>query len=1081
MIGFIIQGVDTTKHRTIENEIRENEQRLKFLLKRSHIGYWELDLVDETSHRSLIHDQIFGYEHLLPEWTYEMFINHVKLEDRDRVKALHQHAIANKQDWNFECRIVRKDGEVRWILASGGHKFDINGNIRLMTGIVQDITELKQAELYKIRHAAEIESLFEALPDIYFRMKFDGTIIDFHAQHQKELYMKPEDFLGKRMQDILPKSVSEQFQSKIAEIAQSDHTLSYSYELEVNNELLHFDASLNRIKINNQLICVIRNVTEAFKAKDSLEISEQRFRTIFEQAAIGVALVNYSSGEFIRINQRFCDMFGYSIEEMLNSKTIKDITHPDDLNKSFEYLNKLSKGIKHDVCLEKRCFHQKGHIVWIELTVSANQIMEENLKNVIVVVQDITKRKQTDEKIKVKQKQLLQAESIGRMGSWEVDLTTLQGRWSPEIFNILKAKKIDQTGVVLTKYNVHTEDWQKVESSLNETIQLGSICEIECRILLSDERVRWVYCKAERQDGSGSNPKLVGILQDITNRKKEEEKQRLAAAVYKNTSEGVMITNNKGIIIDVNQAFSRLTGYEYGEIIGQSPQILKSGKQDKDFYKNMWKKLSETGQWTGEIWNRRKNGSIYPELLNISSICDNEGNLTHYIGVFSDISNIKSSEQELYRLAHHDALTELPNRLLLNVYIDNAVKRAKRHNSSIAIIFFDLDNFKIINDSFGHTIGDLLLQETAKRLLNTVRECDSVSRISGDEFIILLEDIYSSADAEIAVTHLMDAFQKSFSLQEFTVNITASMGICLYPQDTRDTTELLRNADTAMYEAKDVGRNSFKFYSHEMTKNAIERVSLENNLRQAIKNKEFFLNYQPQIDLRSNSIIGLEVLIRWNHPQQGLISPANFIPLAEETGLINEIGEWVLRTACQQAKDWLNRGVDFGRIAINIAGPQIKRGNIVNLVKTILAETQLPANYLELEVTESYIMQQTDKAIEQMGQIMHLGAVVSIDDFGTGYSSLTYLKKLPINKLKIDQSFVHDIPFDQDDMAISKAVIAMGTALGLKVIAEGVETKEQENFLNGAGCHEVQGYLYSKPIDKIAIEEFLINFKSNNI
>ncbi|WP_144208270.1 PAS domain S-box protein [Shewanella donghaensis] len=1075
--GFIIQAIDITTRRLFENKTLESETRLNFILEHSDIGSWELNLVDGTSMRSLKHDQIFGYESLLPDWTYATFLEHVIEEDRMEVDEKFQYAIQHESNWSIECRILTKNGEIRWIWALGGHEIDANGKARVMAGIVQDVTEVKQAQIEKIQHHAELQSLFQALPDIYFRLMPDGTIIDYQAQTDDKLYIKPNEFIGKRMQDILPADVGLLFQSKIELMDKVQHTLLFNYELIINNEVIHFEARVNKIAINNQFVCVIRDVSAEFASKKSLEISEQRFRTIFEQAAVGVALINTSNGEFIRINQRLCDMLGYSEEEILNGKKFSELTHPDDLQSGLDYIEKVINNESHEVAIQKRYLHKDGYYVWAELALSSPWKVDEHPYNLIAVVQDISQRKNAEEKIKIKQKQLLQAETIGKMGSWQIDLSSFKGKWSPEIHNILGTNDIPDTGPVLIKDIIYPDDWHKVESSLNNTVALGSLCEIEYRVSKPNGDEAWLYCKAERENDDSDKPsKLVGILQDITNRKRDEEKQRLSAAVYKNTSEGVMITSDKGIIIDVNQAFCLLTGYEAQDVIGKNPHILSSGRQGKDFYKEMWKTISATGQWTGEIWNRRKDGSVYPELLNISSINDDHGNLTHYVGVFSDISKIKSSEEKLYHLAHHDALTGLPNRLLLNVFLELAIKRANRRKSLIAVIFFDLDNFKIVNDSFGHAIGDLLLQETARRLLSSVRDNDSVSRISGDEFIILLEDIHQASDVVITAEKLLNVFQKRFSLQEHHVNVTASMGICLFPQDANDSSELLRNADAAMYQAKGFGRNSYKFYTSEMTNNAFERVLLENSLRQAINNDEFYLHYQPQFELSTNTIIGLEVLIRWNHPTLGLVSPANFIPLAEETGLIIEIGEWVLRTACTQAKDWLDRGVNFGSIAVNIAGPQIKRGNIVQLVQTILIETDLPAEMLELEVTESYIMQQTDKAIEQMEEIRNLGVMLSIDDFGTGYSSLSYLKKLPINKLKIDQSFVRDIPEDPDDMAIAKAVIALGTAMGLIVIAEGVETKEQVNFLTEAGCHEAQGFLFSKPIDKVSIECFVSEY-----
>lgn len=698
LVGYIIQATDVTEKRLAEQKACENQKRLNFILEQSLTGSWDLNLKNQTAYRSLQHDKIFGYDTLLPEWTYDKFLNHVLPEDREDVDQKFQLSIKNKSNWDFECRIKRQDGEIRWIWGSGSHKLDASGEIAQMLGIVQDITKRKQFEAEKLHYAAELKSLFESLPDIYFRLASDGTILDFQAHNQGDLYTKSDLFLGRKMQEVLPPDVGHLFLKKIEDINHTRTMITFTYSLEVNNQLRHFDARLNQMSIDNQLVCVVRDITE-----------------------------------------------------------------------------------------------------------------------------------------------------------------------------------------------------------------------------------------------------------------------------------------------------------------------------------------------------------------------------------------IKTSEEELQHLAHHDPLTGLPNRLLLNEYLNQSIKRAKRHQHMVAVLFFDLDNFKIINDSFGHDVGDLLLKETAERLVKSVRSEDSVSRISGDEFIILMEGLSNPDDLISSTNKLLHQFQKEFLLENHTVSVTASIGISLYPQDAQSSAKLLRNADAAMYRAKNDGRNNYQFYKKEMTHSALEHIFLETSLHHAIEGHEFHLHYQPQLRLKDKTIIGVEVLLRWEHPTEGNISPDKFIPLAEESNLIITIGEWVLRHACIQAKQWADYGIEFGRIAVNIAGPQIKRGKLVETVKNILTETGLPASRLELEVTEGYIMQQADKAIEQLNEIKQLGVMLSIDDFGTGYSSLSYLKKLPIHKLKIDQSFIRDIPSDPDDMAISKAVIALGSSLGLTVIAEGVETEEQANYLIQVGCDEVQGFLYSHPIDKHAIEAFISN------
>lgn len=568
---------------------------------------------------------------------------------------------------------------------------------------------------------------------------------------------------------------------------------------------------------------------------------------------------------------------------------------------------------------------------------------------------------------------------------------------------------------------------------------------------------------------------VLGVAHDITKRSETEAKLRQSAKVFENTLEGVFITDEHSRILDVNQSFIDITGYDRHEAIGTTPRLLSSGKHDNAFFDEMWRSINETGQWRGEIWNKRKDQTIFPEWLAISTVKNSENGVVNYVAVFTDITEIKQSQKELKFLAHHDTLTSLPNRLYFNQKLEKALSHAKRIDSKLAILFIDLDRFKNINDSFGHTAGDRLLIHLSEGLKKTVRLEDTIARISGDEFIILFEDIKSTETVVGAIEKVMDVFTSSFTIEGHNIHITASIGISLYPMDGTNAIDLVRNADAAMYRAKDEGRNTYQFYTRDLTTKAFERVIMETELREALTKNEFHLHYQPQFDLHTKHIIGLEVLLRWRHPRLDFISPDQFIPLAEDSGLINPIGEWVLKEACQQAKKWIDQGFSFGRIAVNISGVQVNKGQLLDIVNNTLLETGLPAASLELEVTESIIMKQADHAIVQLGELRELGILLSIDDFGTGYSSLSYLKQLPVHKLKIDRSFVSDIIEDSDDRAIINAIIAMGKSLGLAVIAEGVENLEQEQYLLSSGCNEAQGFYYSKPVSPDELEQKLLS------
>lgn len=584
-------------------------------------------------------------------------------------------------------------------------------------------------------------------------------------------------------------------------------------------------------------------------------------------------------------------------------------------------------------------------------------------------------------------------------------------------------------------------------------------------------------CELPRPDGAAvpvemalhpiqveAEPYLLLILRDVSVRQRVEADRRKLSSALEQTADAVMVTDCDGRIEYVNPAFSEMTGYGRDEVLGRSPSFLKSGKHDAASFRQLWDTIQKGGVFRDILINRKKNGALYYEEKTISPLKDDTGRITHYIATGKDITARMQAEERLYYLANHDIVTGLPNRLLFMERFNHALARASRGKRALAVLFLDLDRFKKVNDNLGHDAGDRVLQAVARRLREAMRDDDTVARFAGDEFTVLLEETAGLNEASVVAEKLLAALAQPFHVDEHEVFISASIGISVYPHDGDDAKTLLHNADAAMYQAKDRGRNRSRFYSSDLNTTQLQKLVMETGLRYALERNELILHYQPLVDLRSGRVAGVEALLRWQHPDYGLVPPADFIPLLEDNGLIVPVGEWVLYTACEQAKTWLDQGLGPIRMSVNLSARQFHEPNLTEQVAAILERTGLPPHMLELEITESVIMRNAQATIDTLNALSTMGVRLAVDDFGTGYSSLSYLKRFPINTLKIDQSFVSDIATSADDAAIVRAIVAMAHNLKLDVVAEGVETLVQRRFLDNCACDTVQGFLFSSPL-----------------
>ena len=603
-------------------------------------------------------------------------------------------------------------------------------------------------------------------------------------------------------------------------------------------------------------------------------------------------------------------------------------------------------------------------------------------------------------------------------------------------------------------------DRRKVAAVRKDLVRGGSDVDLDIRISRPDGASRDVRWRGlATRDGDGAVTRVVGMITDVTAQKQSERHLRLAAAVFASAHDGLVVTDLNAVVSAVNPAFSQITGYCEAEILGRSMRTMHSGRHDREFYRGMWGALTSTGSWHGEIWNRRKNGEIFLQQLSIRTVFDEKGKPQNYVGAFQDITRIKHSEFELDRIAHYDPLTDLPNRTLLASLLDLAVSRAGK---TCAVLFLDIDRFKTVNDSLGHIAGDAVLKAAADRIRAALDADATLGHYGADEFVVILEEIEGPQDAALAASRLIDELARPFTINGGEIYLGASVGISLHPLDADDAAQLLQHANTALAEAKAQGRGIYSFYTQALTRSARVRMEMEADLRRGLVREEFRLNFQPVVDLANGRIAGAEALVRWQSPVHGLVLPNRFIPLAEETGLIEPLGDWVLEEACQQMAKWTAAGADLDFIAVNLSPRQFQRGTLCERIEEVLRRTGLPAARLEVEITENVLFGAV-AAERKLRDMRDSGVRIALDDFGTGYSSLAYLKRFPISKLKIDRSSLHDLP-QAADAEIATAIISIARALGLDVVAEGIEAPEQCAFLKERGCGFGQGYLFGRPV-----------------
>jgi diguanylate cyclase (GGDEF)-like protein/PAS domain S-box-containing protein len=693
---------------------------------------------------------------------------------------------------------------------------------------------------------------------------------------------------------------------------------------------------------------------------------------------------------------------------------------------------------------------------------------------------DITENRRAELRVRESESRYERAINGANDGIWEWDIVNNAEYLSPRYKQLLGYEDGELPNVRESFTDqLHPDERAHVFEAIRSHLAHEQPYALEMRLRCKNGAYRWFFARGQARWDEADQPVLLaGSITDITERKRVESDLRIAAIAFE-AQEGMCVTDLTGNILRVNRAFTRITGFDAHEVMGKNPRLLKSGRHNAEFFQAMWAALAQNGAWEGEIWNRRKDGEVYPEYLIITAVKDHGEQVSHYVATFNDITKNKAAETEIMSLAFYDPLTRLPNRRLLLDRLKQALASSTRSGHEGGILFIDLDNFKILNDTLGHNMGDMLLLQVAQRLSSSVRDADTVARLGGDEFVVMLEDLSkdsfeAAAQTESVGKKILAALNRPYLLNHHEHRCSASIGATLFSNHETSIDELLQQADIAMYQAKNIGRNVMCFFDPQMQTAIAERAALENELHKVLLAGQFRLFYQVQVD-HENKVVGAEALLRWLHPQRGLIPPGHFIPVAEETGLILPIGEWVLETACAQLKLWqLEPAMCELVVAVNVSAKQFRQANFVAQVKAIVEAAEINPARLKLELTESMLQDKIELTIETIMALKQIGVQFSLDDFGTGYSSLQYLKKLPLDQLKIDQSFIRDLATDANDKAIVRTIIAMAKALNLEVIAEGVETEEQRRILMQKGCRNFQGYLFGKPMP---IKEFEAGLK----
>ncbi len=919
------------------------------------------------------------------------------------------------------------------------------------------------------------ERVLENVREGYWLLDRNGRLIDVNEGYCHLIGYSREEFLSLNVEQLSENCSSSFVDTVLQQLEQPNAMQIETRQRCKDGHLIDIEASVALETETNFIVVFMRDISKRKADFQQLKETTRRLEYFVEHSATVIFAVQIQPGQVqtVWVSANLPRMLGYSCEAAMQPDWWREHLHPDDRETVQANTAGLLTGVTQDY--EYRFLHQDGSSRWIH---DRQQAMRDDNDQHYVIISwdDITEQKRTENAVRMSEQAARKSLSMLEQQQFAIDqhtivsITDLKGQITYVNDKFCQSSGYQRDELLGQNHRIlnsqkHSRPFFK---DMYATLRQGRVWHSEmCNRNKNGGLYYLETTIVPLHNEEGKINQYMAIRTDITHRKLMEQELKLAAITFE-VQEGVMITDVDNNIVRVNHAFSRLTGYEADEVMGKNPSLLKSGRHAVAFYQEMWRVIIEQHYWQGEIWNQRKSGEIYPEWLTITAITDEVGAIVNHVGIFSDISKDKEYTETIYKLAFYDPLTSLPNRRLFLDRLKHAIASLARSEKHGALLFIDVDHFKRLNDTKGHQFGDQLLMMVAERLHACVRVNDTVARLGGDEFVIMLESLsedqnQAMVQAEMVGEKVLWTTSRPYRLNNLDFNSTVSVGISLYDHASSDS-ELLKQADTAMYQSKAAGRNTLRFFSQEMQSQLEDRMELETDLCQALAKQQFKLYYQPQV-VDGNCVIGAEVLLRWMHPKRGFVSPDKFIPIAEEIGAISEIGDWVLVNVCHQLKQWEDQPLMKNLVlAVNVSPCQFRQPDFVYKVAETIRASEIEPNKLKLEITETAIIEDLDTTIAKMQALKKIGVTFSLDDFGTGYSSLAVLKKLPLDQLKIDKSFVMDLPNDVNDSVIAQTIIAMSNTLGLVVVAEGVETEEQRAFLSRNGCKLHQGYLYSKPV-----------------